>query len=44
MAEGNLCNICKQEMNILREQIVAGTKYKILKCEKCEHEVARAEG
>jgi len=39
----NLCNKCKQEMEILREEIVSGTKYKILKCEKCKHQIARAD-
>ena len=43
MAEDNLCKKCKQEMKLLREQIIADTKYRILKCEKCNVQVARAE-
>ena len=34
---------CKVEMKLLEEKIIVDTKYKILKCEKCKHEVARAE-
>ena len=33
----------KIKVELLREKIVAGTKYRFLKCEKCKHEVARAE-
>ena len=43
MAEDNLCKKCKTEMKLLREELISGTKYKILKCEKCKHQVARAE-
>ena len=43
MADTNICEKCKKEMQVLREQVIADTKYKILKCEKCKHQVARAE-
>lgn len=43
MSQDNLCKKCKNEMEILREEIVAGTKYNILKCEKCKQQIARAE-
>ena len=38
-----LCEKCKVEMKLLEEKIVSGTKYKILKCEKCKHQIARAD-
>ena len=38
-----LCKKCEQEMKVLREEVIAGTNYNILKCEKCKHQVARAE-
>ncbi len=43
MPENDLCRNCKAEMKFIRNEIVAGTKYKILKCEKCRQQVARAE-
>tara|TARA_Y100000310_G_scaffold241784_1_gene245848 strand:- start:12342 stop:12476 length:135 start_codon:yes stop_codon:yes gene_type:complete len=43
MTLDKLCKKCKIEMEVLREEIVAGTKYKILKCKKCKHQVARTE-
>ena len=43
MSVDDYCKKCKVEMELIREQVVAGTKYKVLKCEKCKHEVARAE-
>jgi len=43
MPENNLCENCKIEMGLLREEDIRGTKYKILKCEKCNHQIARAE-
>ncbi|MBW2975944.1 hypothetical protein KY347_00700 [Candidatus Woesearchaeota archaeon] len=43
MPTNDLCRKCKIEMGVVREQVIAGTKYRILKCEKCRHEVARAE-
>jgi DNA-directed RNA polymerase subunit RPC12/RpoP len=43
MSGDNFCSKCKIEMKLLREEIISGTKYKILKCEKCNHQIARAE-
>jgi len=43
MSEDNTCNKCKTEMELIREDNIKGTKYKILKCEKCKHQIARAE-
>ena len=43
MNADNLCKKCKQEMEVLREEVIAGTKYKILKCERCKHQIARAD-
>ena len=43
MPEDSICKKCKKEMKLLEEKIIAGTKYKILKCGKCYHKVARAE-
>ena len=43
MADDNLCKKCKQKMELLREEVIADTKYRILKCEKCKLEIARAE-
>ena len=43
MAQDNYCKKCRREMAALREDVVADTKYKILKCEKCKNEVARAQ-
>jgi len=44
MTYDNLCKKCKVEMKLLEEKIIADTKYRILKCEKCKHQVARTEG
>jgi len=43
MPENNLCENCKIEMELLRVDDIKGTKYNILKCEKCKHQIARAE-
>ncbi len=43
MPENESCRNCNTEMRFIRKEIVAGTKYKILKCEKCKQQVARAE-
>ena len=37
------CNMCKEDMELVKEQIVAGTKYRIYKCKKCNREVAKSE-
>jgi len=39
----NLCKKCDKEMELLRTEVVAGTKYKILKCDKCNKQIARPE-
>jgi len=41
MAEDTTCKKCKGQMELVREEIVADTNYKILKCEKCKNQVAR---
>ena len=38
-----LCKKCNVEMEVLREETIADTQYQILKCEKCKHQVARAD-
>ena len=43
MAFDNICKKCKKEMKQIREEIIADTKYHILICEKCKHQVARPE-
>jgi|TARA_B100001964_G_scaffold2977_1_gene3334 hypothetical protein len=43
MPKDNLCKKCRKEMEFLREEIIAGTKYDILKCKKCQRQIARAE-
>ena len=43
MAEQDSCKKCKREMEFLREEVIADTKYRILKCEECKSQVARAE-
>jgi len=43
MSENNLCNRCKREMDLIREDIIKGTKYRLLKCKKCNRQIARAE-
>jgi ribosomal protein L37AE/L43A len=43
MTEENVCRKCHLEMKFLRDEVVAKTKYKIFKCEKCNVQVARAE-
>ncbi|MDP6547483.1 MAG: hypothetical protein QF917_00800 [Candidatus Woesearchaeota archaeon] len=43
MPENNLCKKCKVEMKLLREENILDTKYKILKCEKCKRQIARAQ-
>lgn len=37
------CPLCKSEMEIIETKIVANTKYKILKCKKCHHQIAKNE-
>ena len=37
------CDLCKKGRYTLKEaKIIGGTEYKILKCDKCSHEVARS--
>ena len=43
MGGDNYCKKCKKEMELLREEIISGTEYKILKCKKCKRQIARAE-
>jgi len=43
MPEDNVCKNCKIEMELLREDNINGTIYKILKCKKCKHQIARAD-
>ncbi|GEM_PF-1397344 len=35
------CSLCGGDLIKVREEVVSGTKYFILKCEKCGHEVAK---
>ena len=41
--EEDSCKKCKQKMELLREEVIADTKYRILKCEKCKSQIARTE-
>ena len=43
MNEDNYCKKCKVEMKVLEEKIILGTRYKVLKCEECKHQIARAD-
>ena len=43
MPEDNICKKCGQEMEFLRQETIAGTKYKFLKCGKCKKQIARAQ-
>ena len=43
MAENFECPLCKNEMELIETKIVADTKYKVLKCKKCHHQIARRE-
>jgi|TARA_B100002003_G_C13854230_1_gene418556 hypothetical protein len=43
MGGDNYCKKCKIEMELLREEIISGTKYNILKCKKCKLQIARVE-
>lgn len=43
MPEENVCKNCKSEMKLLEERIIAGTKYKMFKCEKCNVQVAKSQ-
>lgn len=43
MPENNLCMNCKTEMELIREDDIKGTIYKIMKCKKCKHQIARKE-
>ncbi len=39
------CNLCKEgKMTKKDEKEVGGTRYLILKCDKCNHEIARSVG
>ena len=40
----NQCKKCKKEMKQVREEIIADTKYNVLKCEKCNIQIARTAG
>ena len=42
MAE-NSCKNCKSEMKLVEERIIAGTKYRMFKCEKCNVQVAKSQ-
>ncbi len=35
------CSLCGGKLVKVREEIISGTKYFILKCENCGHEVAK---
>ncbi|MBS3103212.1 hypothetical protein J4458_07255 [Candidatus Woesearchaeota archaeon] len=37
------CTLCKGEMRVIREEVVADTKYKIYKCDKCNRQAAKSE-
>ena len=37
------CNKCKNEMKLLREEVISDTEYRILICEKCKTQIARTE-
>lgn len=37
------CDVCKGNLILKENKEVGGTKYKILKCEKCNKQVARHE-
>jgi DNA-directed RNA polymerase subunit RPC12/RpoP len=39
--EKEKCNLCKGEMELIRTDEIKGTKYDILKCKNCNHQVAR---
>ena len=43
MPQDNYCKKCKREMAVIREESIADTRYKILKCGKCKTVIARAE-
>jgi uncharacterized protein YlaI len=36
------CGICGADMVLIGARTIAGTKYEILKCEECHHEIARS--
>jgi hypothetical protein len=36
------CELCKSEMEIIDKKFVVDTEYKILKCKKCKHTVAKS--
>ena len=42
MALNKECPVCKAKMEEKETRIVAGTKYIVLKCEKCHYNVARS--
>jgi len=37
------CDVCKGDLTLKETKEVGGTKYKILKCEKCNKQIARHE-
>ena len=41
MPEDNICKKCNKEMEFLRQEVIAGSKYNILKCDKCKRQIAR---
>ena len=43
MAEDNICRKCKSDMKLVEEKILAGTKYNMFKCEKCNVQIARSQ-
>ena len=44
MPEDNICKNCNKEMELLRQEEIAGTTYNFLKCDKCKRQIARPEG
>jgi len=42
MTGKNKCEICGGKLVKIRDEIISDTRYIILKCEKCHHEVARS--
>ena len=41
MAEKSECPMCKGDMEVIETKIVADTPYAIIKCKKCNHQVAK---
>lgn len=42
MGEQVKCGICGADMALIDTRNIAGTKYEILKCGECHHEIARS--